>query len=205
MTDAYASFGNEGNYNPVSFILNITDKDGNVLEKYNQNTVSAIPSYVADEINSILSDNVARTPLEGPNSGLYFGSRPVAAKTGTTNNYRDAWTIGYTPSISVGVWGGNNDNSVIDNQLSGLIAVPMWNEFMTYAVKNMPIENFTTPDPSLVGSNPSNTTPPVKGLYCYNSNGIGYSYSILQENDSQYSLWKIPADEWVQENSCPIN
>lgn len=204
MTNAYAVFGNRGTYNPASFILSVTDKKGNVLEKFNQNNVSAIPEYVADQINSVLSDNVARTPLYGPNSGLHFGDRPVAAKTGTTNSYRDTWTIGYTPSISVGVWAGNNDNTPINKQLSGMIAVPMWNEFMSYALKNIPIEYFNTPDPSLVGSNPKNTTPPTKGIYCYEIEGLGLSYSILSENDSQYSLWKIPADNWIQNNGCAL-
>ncbi|MFO0743916.1 MAG: transglycosylase domain-containing protein [Candidatus Paceibacterota bacterium] len=203
MTNAYAVFGNQGNYNPTSFILSVTDKDGNVLEKFNQNTSSVLPSYIADEINDILSDNKARTPLYGPNSGLYFGDRPVADKTGTTNSYRDTWTIGYTPSIAVGVWAGNNDNTPINKQLSGMIAVPMWNEFMNYALKDKPIEQFVSPDPTLVNSNIKNL-PPVKGIYCYNDGGINYSYSILPENDSQYILWKIPADNWVQNNGCPF-
>ena len=205
MTNAYAVFGNEGNYNPTSFILSVTDKSGNVLEKFNQNTSSVLPSYIADEINDILSDNKARTPLYGANSGLYFGNRPVADKTGTTNSYRDTWTIGYTPSIAVGVWAGNNDNTPINKQLSGLIAVPMWNEFMTYALKDKPVESFISPDQSLVNSNIKNNLPPVKGIYCYNDSGINYSYSILPENDSQYTLWKIPADNWIQNNGCPLN
>lgn len=204
MTNAYGVFGNRGIYSQASFILSVTDKKGNVLEKFNQNSISVIPEYVADEINSVLSDNIARTPLYGPNSGLYFGDRPVAAKTGTTNSYRDTWTIGYTPSVSVGVWAGNNDNTPINKQLSGMIAVPMWNEFMTYVLKNKPIEYFNTPDPALVGSNPKNTTPPTRGIYCYETEGLGLSYSILPENDSQYTLWKTPADNWVQNNGCPI-
>jgi membrane carboxypeptidase/penicillin-binding protein len=128
----------------------------------------------------------------------------VADKTGTTNSYRDTWTIGYTPSIAVGVWAGNNDNTPINKQLSGMIAVPMWNEFMTYALKDKPIEQFIAPDQNLVNSNIKNNLPPVKGIYCYNDGGINYSYSILPENDSQYTLWKIPADNWIQTNSCPF-
>ena len=84
-----------------------------------------------------------------------------------------------------------------------MIAVPMWNEFMNYALKDKPIEQFTSPDPALINSNIKNL-PPVKGIYCYNDGGINYSYSILPENDSQYILWKIPADNWVQNNVCPF-
>lgn len=203
MTNSYGVFANEGVYNPPAFILSVTDKDGNVLEKYKQNNLQVIPSYVSDEINDILSDNVARTPLYGPSSGLYFGDRPVAAKTGTTNSYRDTWTIGYTPSISVGVWAGNNDNTPINKGMSGMVAVPMWNEFMTYALKNQPIDKFIKPDINQAIPNTSNTTPPVKGVYCYiDNNNNPVSYSILNQSDSQYNLWKIPADIWVSNNGC---
>ena len=203
MTNSYGVFANEGVYNPPAFILSVTDKDGNVLEKYKQNNLQVIPSYVSDEINDILSDNVARTPLYGPSSGLYFGDRPVAAKTGTTNSYRDTWTIGYTPSISVGVWAGNNDNTPINKGMSGMVAVPMWNEFMTYALKNQPIDKFIKPDINQAIPNTSNTTPPVKGVYCYiDKNNNPVSYSILNQSDSQYNLWKIPADIWVSNNGC---
>lgn len=89
LTNAYGVFADEGVYNPPVAILEVDDADGNVLEKYNQNNSQAIPKYISDEINSVLSDNVARTPLYGPNSKLYFPPYSVAAKTGTTNEYRD--------------------------------------------------------------------------------------------------------------------
>ncbi len=125
LTNAYGAFADEGIYNPYAYILEVDDNNGNVLEKYNQNNYQAIPKYIADEINSVLADNVARTPLYGANSKLYFPGYDVAAKTGTTNEYRDAWTIGYTPSVVVGVWAGNNDNDKINKGMSGMVAVPM--------------------------------------------------------------------------------
>lgn len=204
LTNAYATFGNEGVYNPYSFILEVYDNEGNLLEEYKQNNSTAIPGYVANEINSILSDNVARTPLYGANSGLYFPGRDVAAKTGTTNEYRDTWTIGYTPYIAVGVWAGNNDNSKINKGMSGMVAVPMWNEFMKSVINDFPNESFnppTLPSDLVV----ENSTPPVKGVYCYSENGMNYSYSILTPNDSQYSLWKIPADIWMSTAFCPFS
>ncbi len=204
MTNAYAVFGNNGNYNPTAYILSVTDKNGNVLESYTQNSNNVIPKNVTSQINDILSDNVARTPLYGANSGLYFGNRPVADKTGTTNSYRDTWTIGYTPSYAVGVWAGNNDNTPINKQLSGLIAVPMWNEFMNYLLKDKPIEYFPKIDTSLDNPIFINTLPPVKGVYCYSDISGSYSYSILNNNDSQYNLWKIPEDAWFKQNSCPF-
>jgi len=203
MTNAYATFGNGGTYNPTAFILSVSDKNGNVLESYNQNSNNTIPKNIADQINDILSDNIARTPLYGANSGLYFGDRPVAAKTGTTNNYRDTWTIGYTPSYAVGVWSGNNDNTPINKQISGMITVPMWNEFMTYLLKDKPLEYFNKPDITQNSNNIINL-PPVKGVYCYSDPTSYRSYSILEPNDSQYSLWKTPEDNWVKQNSCPF-
>lgn len=203
LTNAYAVFANEGIYNPPSFILSVKDKDGNELEKYQQNNSYSIPEFAADYINDILSDNVARTPLYGPSSGLYFKDFAVAAKTGTTNSYRDTWTIGYSPSIAVGVWAGNNDNTPINKKLSGTVSVPMWSEFMTEALKNETILSFKKPIPP-ADLKVENNTPPAKGIYCYSSNGINYSYSILENNDSQYSLWKIPADIWMQNSSCPF-
>ncbi|MDD3940056.1 MAG: transglycosylase domain-containing protein [Candidatus Pacebacteria bacterium] len=203
LTNAYGVFANGGIYNPPAFILSITDIEGNVLEEYKQNNASVIPSFVAGYINSILSDNNARAPLYGYSSGLYFPGKAVAAKTGTTNEYRDTWTIGYSPSIAVGVWAGNNDNSKINKGMSGMVAVPMWNEFMSYAVKDETSSSFKD------GYQPSdliikNTKPPVNGLYCYTVDGINYSFPILEENDSQYTLWKIPSDLWMQSTLCPF-
>ena len=203
LTNAYGVFANGGIYNPPAFILSITDIEGNVLEEYKQNNASVIPSFVAGYINSILSDNNARAPLYGYSSGLYFPGKAVAAKTGTTNEYRDTWTIGYSPSVVVGVWAGNNDNSRINKGMSGMVAVPMWNEFMSYAIKDETASSFKD------GYQPSdliikNTRPPVNGLYCYTVDGINYSFSILDENDSQYNLWKIPSDLWMQSTFCPF-
>jgi 1A family penicillin-binding protein len=163
MTNAYGVFANNGIYNPTNFILSITDLDNNLLESYKENSITSMDEDIANQINDILSDNIARTPLYGPNSGLYFGERPVAAKTGTTNSYRDTWTIGYTPSLVVGVWAGNNDNTPINKQLSGMIAVPMWHEFTEFALQNKPIEYFNKP--LYINSNPLNILPPVNGIY----------------------------------------
>lgn len=204
MTNAYAVFGNDGVYNPPAYILSITDKNGNVLESFSKNSNNIIPKNIASQINDILSDNLARSPLYGPNSGLYFGDRPVADKTGTTNSYRDTWTIGYTPSYAVGVWSGNNDNTPINKQLSGMIAVPMWNEYMNYLLKDKPIEYFSKPDNSLEYISNTNNLPPSKGLYCYSDDTGSHSYSILTSNDSQYYLWKTLEDIWIKQQGCPF-
>ncbi len=113
-------------------------------------------------ISDILSDNVARTPLEGANSPLYFPGRDVAVKTGTTNDYRDAWILGYTPSIAVGAWAGNNDNSPMEKKISGLIVAPMWNEFMNEVLKTLPDEKFEKPD---IQNDSKKGAPVIRGLW----------------------------------------
>ena len=112
MVSGYTVFANDGDYNPVNGILEITDVDGNILEKFEKKEDRVFSKNTARMISNILSDNVARTPLFGAQSFLYFGQDgKVAGKTGTTNDNRDAWLIGYTSDVAVGVWTGNNDNS----------------------------------------------------------------------------------------------
>jgi len=113
MTSAYTVFANEGIYNKPTGILEVRDLDGNVLEKYVSDEERALEQNAARMINSVLSDNEARAPLFGSQSFLYFGGRDVAGKTGTTNDNRDAWLIGYIPQVAVGVWTGNNEKRII--------------------------------------------------------------------------------------------
>ncbi|MFC1721103.1 penicillin-binding protein [Patescibacteria group bacterium] len=138
ITNSYGVFANDGVYNQHTPILKVEDKSGNTLEEFATKSHSVITERTARQISDILSDNEARTPLYGANSLLYFGGMDVAVKTGTTNDYRDAWTIGYTPYISVGAWAGNNDNSSMDKKISGLIITPLWRSFMDEAIAAEP-------------------------------------------------------------------
>lgn len=146
MTSAYGVFANDGVRNRYEKILRIEDKNGNILEEWKQNSERVLPENIAREINDILSDNEARSPAFGERSYLYFDGKTVAAKTGTTNDYRDAWIIGYTPSIAVGAWVGNNDNSPMEKKVAGFIVAPMWNAFMTERLKDSPDEKFVKPE-----------------------------------------------------------
>ena len=90
-----------------------------------------IDPEIARRIDSILSDNAARTPVFGPRSPLAFPGSTVAAKTGTTQEFRDAWTIGFTQTIAAGVWAGNNDNRPMRQGADGVfVAAPIWRDFM---------------------------------------------------------------------------
>ena len=131
MTSAFGVFATGGlRVEPVS-ILKIEDYQGDVLEENKKGAKRVLPGEVAGLITDILSDNDARTPMFGPRSHLYFENYKVAAKTGTTDNFRDCWTIGYTPSLAVGVWIGNNNNEeMIRKQPAATVAGPIFHEFL---------------------------------------------------------------------------
>ena len=137
MTGVYATIANGGNRIPPVAITKITDHDGNVVYEYQAEPGEQVirPEH-AFLISSILSDNEARTPMFGANSVLNLPFT-VAAKTGTSNDYRDNWTLGYTPDIAIGVWVGNADYSPMKD-ISGLTgAAPIWSEFMQYAIQQL--------------------------------------------------------------------
>ncbi len=150
MTSAYGVFAAEGMKYPTISILKIEDSEGNIIEQ-NKKTPRRVLGIQATRIlNDVLSDNNARAPMFGYNSALYFPNYQVAAKTGTTNNYRDAWTVGYTPNISVGVWVGNNDNTEMAHKASVTLAGPIWKTFMNAALLKTPKQDFTPPDPPIL-------------------------------------------------------
>ena len=98
-------------------------------------------------ITHVLSDNAARAPVFGLQSSLQLGDRPVAAKSGTTNDYHDAWLMGYTPSLAAGVWVGNNNNTAMKNRADGsIVAGPIWNTFLKRALQGTPNEPFINPE-----------------------------------------------------------
>ncbi|MCX6758989.1 MAG: transglycosylase domain-containing protein [Candidatus Nealsonbacteria bacterium] len=144
MASAYGAFATEGLAIPPVSVLKIEDYDGNTIEKNKKTLKRVLPKDVARLINNILSDNEARTPMFGARSHLYFDDYQVAAKTGTTDNFRDAWTIGYTPSIVVGVWVGNNNNApMIKKQPAATVAGPIFHDFLKEILLELPKEQFT--------------------------------------------------------------
>ncbi|MFH1233330.1 MAG: PBP1A family penicillin-binding protein [Patescibacteria group bacterium] len=146
-TVAYGILAREGIYHPSEVILKIEDKNGRVIEEYKPSEKRVIEGKIARLTNSILSDNNARAYVFGEQNYLNLGSRPIAAKTGTTNDYRDAWTIGFTPSLVTGVWVGNNDNSSMKRGADGsVVAAPIWHDYMKKVLGNTPIEYFKQPE-----------------------------------------------------------
>ncbi|MCA9361840.1 hypothetical protein KC906_00555, partial [Candidatus Kaiserbacteria bacterium] len=160
MTYAYGVFANGGVRAQPRTILRIEDSRGNIIEESSIETNRVLEDNVAYMISDVLSDNVARTPLWGSNSLINFPNRDVAAKSGSTNNLRDAWIMGYAPNIAVGAWCGNNDNDAMGGGLSGLITTPMWREFMDVALEKLPEESFQQPQ-----INTSGVKPIIRGEY----------------------------------------
>ncbi|MFC1730959.1 transglycosylase domain-containing protein [candidate division KSB1 bacterium] len=145
ITSAYGVFANDGIKNSYTGVLRIEDGDGSLLEEFTKRPAQVLEPQVARQISDILSDNEARTPAFGARSPLYFENYDVASKTGTTNDFRDAWIVGYAPNIAVGAWAGNNDNSQMEKKVAGFTVAPLWNAFMQEVLKTLPKESFKEP------------------------------------------------------------
>lgn len=144
---AYGVFANDGVRQEKTVILKVTDKDNKVLEEWKEDEGKRVlEKQAAQKINNVLSDNNARAMIFGSRNFLNLGGRAVAAKTGTTQDYRDAWTVGYTPSLAAGVWVGNNDNSEMKRADGSVVAAPIWQAFMKKALEGAPSESFPAYD-----------------------------------------------------------
>ncbi|MBI2051095.1 MAG: PBP1A family penicillin-binding protein [Parcubacteria group bacterium] len=147
-TQAYAMLANGGIAKPAVSILKVEDARGKVLQEHEEEEGTRVMGeQVVRLLSDVLSDNDARAYVFGASNYLTLGGRPVAAKTGTTNDYRDAWTLGYTPSLAAGVWVGNSDFSEMKRGADGsVVAAPIWNRFMRAALEGRPIEYFPKPE-----------------------------------------------------------
>jgi 1A family penicillin-binding protein len=130
MTSAFGVFATSGLRSPPIAILKIVDNQGKIIEESKNTPKRVLSEEIANLITDILSDNEARAPIFGYSSPMYFENIKVAAKTGTTQNYKDGWIIGYTPSIVAGVWAGNNDGTPILKEPGIMVAGPIWRYFM---------------------------------------------------------------------------
>ena len=148
LTAAYSAFANGGfRVEPIS-ILKVTDRNGKVLEEQKPTLEKKVlRSEEAFLISHILSDNSARLITFGERSALVVPGKTVAVKTGTTNDKKDNWTVGWTPQIVVGVWVGNNNNTSMKQIVSGVSgAAPIWRRIIQYALKDKPNIDFSVPE-----------------------------------------------------------
>ena len=203
MTSAFATFGNNGARNPYTGILRVEDKAGNKLEEFKSDPVQVYPEEAVLQLNEVLSDPYARNSIFTLN---FIPGRKVALKTGTTNDSRDAWILGYTPNIAVGAWMGNNDNSPMSQISSALIVGPLWQKFMIEILKDIPEESFKASAYST--EDKSDLKPVLRGVW-QTSDG---PHTILKyvdkdnprgdeprnpDRDPQYSLWETGIQEWA--------
>ncbi|HSX41164.1 MAG TPA: PBP1A family penicillin-binding protein [Candidatus Saccharimonadales bacterium] len=145
MAGVYATFANKGVSVQPRAITRVEDRFGNnITQPRHQKANQAVDGRLAYMITNILSDNGARTEEFGANSPLKL-SRPAAAKTGTTNDFRDNWTVGYTPDIATAVWVGNNDHTPMQNVDGITGAAPIWHDYMEMALAGTPVNNFAIP------------------------------------------------------------
>jgi len=165
-TSAYSVFANEGVRNPYTGIIQVQDSNGNILEQSTLNPQNVLTKNVALTMSDVLSDNTARIPTFGAHSALVVDGKDVAVKTGTTNSNKDAWTVGYSPNIAVGVWAGNNDNKPMKKG-GAAVAGPIWHDFIAYALSTLPDQKFEKPD---LNYDPTTVKPVLRGIWQGNQN-----------------------------------
>ncbi|MCR4328770.1 MAG: transglycosylase domain-containing protein [Patescibacteria group bacterium] len=209
LVSAYATLANDGIRHTSSYILEIRDGSNTIIESFRDAGERIVDAQYVRMVNDILTDINARRALFG-NSTSYttLPDRTVALKTGTSNDYRDAWTLGYTPSLVVGVWAGNNDNSPLHKYGSSIFAaVPIWHAFFSeaHAIKTFPIELFSRPDPVVT------TKPILAGDYLSNRQIHTILYSVDKGNpsgptpqdpsfDPQFENWEVGVLHWASQN-----
>ena len=142
LTNAYAIFANNGLKNDYTTIAEITDKTGSVIYTHKSNPTKVVDPKYTFLISSNLSDQAARTEMFG---NALTTKIPAAVKTGTSEIYRDSLTMGYTPSLAVGVWVGNNDGKPMDNIAGSLGAAPIWKNLIEKFSEGRPREEFVPP------------------------------------------------------------
>lgn len=220
---AYSVFANRGvKQNPIS-ILKVTDSKGKKLfENKKKNGEKILSEGVAFLISHILLDNNARSEVFGARSFLNISGKTVSVKTGTTDQKRDNWTIGFTPSYVVGVWVGNNDNSPMNPAIASGItgASPIWNKIMSVVLKDKSDEQPKKPDEviaiqvdSLTGGLPYDNRPSrseyfIKGTEPTSSSSVykskdGKTYILFRETDpvstDGKNRWQEGIDAWIKQ------
>jgi membrane peptidoglycan carboxypeptidase len=218
---AYGVFANKGERKDLVSILKVADSKEKKLFEYKDHSGKKVLSEeIAFLISHILLDNNARSAAFGPSSFLNIPGHTVAVKTGTTNEKRDNWTVGYTPSYVVGVWVGNNDNSEMNQKIASGVtgASPIWHNLMVMALKGKTNEEFSKPDnvlaaqvDSMAGGQPAfgmsarseyfvkGTEPTTKSPAYKDKDGKIYFNFREEDPVSQDGInrWQQAIDEWI--------
>lgn len=216
MVKAYSVLSQEGVLHDQTLVLRVEDNQGNVLEEYHDDAKRVVDPQYPRLINQILSDPQLRSPLFQLSLNLtVFPDHDVALKTGTTEDYRDAWAFGYTPSLVVGVWAGNNDNTPMQRHGSSILAaVPIWSAFLRETLTKYPTEAFQKPDPVPPAAKPmlngeSEFSPVINGhqypqvhtiLYYTNRNDPLGPPPEHPEEDTEFDNWEGGVLGWARMN-----
>ncbi|MBI4065950.1 transglycosylase domain-containing protein [Candidatus Kaiserbacteria bacterium] len=207
LAGAYSVFANDGIKNAPTGILEVRAPDGNILSEFIPSPSRIVTENIARDMSAMLSDAPARVPQYSLSSPLSFTNYDVAVKTGTTDDTRDAWVVGYTPSVVVGVWVGNNDNSPMEKTTSGFIAAPMWHEAMAYSILKYPKTYFGEPSPIqssvpqiLQGNwripDSNGNIIPHDLLYWTDKNNPLGAPPVNPSQDPQFSHWEYGVSSW---------
>ncbi|HXS14695.1 MAG TPA: PBP1A family penicillin-binding protein [Candidatus Saccharimonadales bacterium] len=224
-TTAYGVFATGGyRHDPVA-ILKVTNSNGSTLYQANPGQGTRVmPENITFLISHILSDNNARLIDFGPYNSLVVPGQTVSAKTGTTNDFKDNWTLGYNSSYVVGVWVGNNDDTPMGSIASGITgAAPIWNDVMRSILKGKPSDTWLQHPPSDVVAMsvdatfgglpypgmPTRTEYFIKGTEPTTQSPVyqqfnGKLYYVVRENDpvstDGVNRWQIGIDNWIHQN-----
>lgn len=207
LVGAYSVLAEEGVKHNQAMVLEVRGPRGNLIESFKDKSENVFdPNYVR-MINDILSDVPARSALFGGSIGLTtVAGYDVALKTGTSNDYMDAWTMGYTPNMVIGVWAGNNNNTPMHKQGSSILAaVPIWGEFAEEAIRKAQPEAFRKPEYSAPDK------PMLRGEYAPNGQIHTILYWIDKDDprgpqpsnpsrDPQFENWELGVLNWANQN-----
>lgn len=202
---AYGVFPGDGSIHDRAMVLEITDEKGEVLEKFEDKVTKVVDPEYPRMINGILTDIGERSRLLGGSLGsTVFEGYDVALKTGTTNDYRDAWAMGYTPSLVVGVWAGNNNNKPMVSQGSSLVAaIPIWSQFLRETLPLFPKGESlsksggpTTGKPILDG-NPTPDGNLHSILYWVDRSNPTGAPPSNPSSDPQFNNWETGVQAWA--------
>ena len=207
LVGAYSVLADEGTKHQQSMVLEVRDGTGNILETYQDKKEIVVDAQYPRLINDILSDVSARAGLFQASLPLtVFPDYDVALKTGTSNDYRDAWSFGYTPSLVVGVWAGNNDGTPMQKYGGSILAsVPIWHDFMAEALKTQLKQTFNRPEAV------PESKPMLNGDYLFGQRVHSILFYVdksdplgaAPENpskDPQFNNWEASVADWAKNN-----
>lgn len=207
LVEAYSVLAQEGIKHQQTMVLEVRNNQNQAIESYQDKKETVVDAQYPRLVNDILSDQDARADLFQASLPLtVFPDYDVALKTGTSNDYKDAWSFGYTPSLVVGVWAGNNDGTPMQRHGGSILAaVPIWHDFFAEALKTQPKQSFNRPNevqeskPILNGDYAANNQIHSELFYVDKTDPLG-PYPANPSKDPQFNNWESAVSGWAKIN-----